>query len=400
MKNLAGITPSDEQARAVRAIVDWYRGPDPEFLLDGEAGTGKSTTAAFAVEDIKSRCGVRSIASGAYTAKAAKVMRDKGVDGASTIHKMIYTPVEGRFGETVWVLDERGVAATADLIVIDEVSMVNEKMANDLRSFGKKILVLGDVDGQLPPIEGAGAFTSRKPDFRLLEINRFALESPIVRLAAAARRDQHIPFGAWGDVEVLELDNDTWRRIFRSDTQVICGVHNTRWAITQMIREDRGFEGPWPQRGETLICRRNNYDLGLYNGGFGEAVANAAPDHSEDDPIPGFRDEEPEVLAIKLSVRMEGEEREHPDLYTKAHLFQQHFSKSRSKGPKLRGAQEFDWGYAITCHSAQGSEYPHVTIIDDSWIFRQNNPDVGRRWLYTSLTRASQGLTLLRRRAR
>jgi exodeoxyribonuclease-5 len=54
---------------------------------------------------------------------------------------------------------------------------------------------------------------------------------------------------------------------------------------------------------------------------------------------------------------------------------------------------EFDWGYVITCHKAQGSSWEHVTIVDDSGSFRENR----QKWLYTALTRAETGLTLLTR---
>jgi ATP-dependent exoDNAse (exonuclease V) alpha subunit len=72
--------------------------------------------------------------------------------------------------------------AEAHLAIIDEVSMVNEEMANDLMSFDVPILVVGDP-GQLPPIEGAGYFTNREPDIFLREIHRQAADNPIIRLA-------------------------------------------------------------------------------------------------------------------------------------------------------------------------------------------------------------------------
>jgi len=387
MRDLRGITPSDEQNRAIRAIVDWYtNSSQQEFLLDGEAGTGKSTTAAFAVAELGSlpKNPARRVLSGAYTAKAAKVMRDKGVKGASTIHKMIYVLEEDTGIQLRWRLDPLGPCADADLIVIDEVSMVNQKIADDLRSYSKKILVLGDVDGQLPPVEGAGAFTSREPDFRLLELNRFALESPIVRLAARARRREFIPFGRVGDVEVTPLDEDSWSRIYRRDTQVICGVHRNRWRATQMIRAEYGFEGELPLRGERLICCRNNYDLGLFNGAFGEAVSSAASTENG---------------SLAMAVRMEDQDVDLEDLQVARHLFAQHFTGDRARAPFEPGTLEFDWGYAITCHKSQGSEWPHVTVIDDSYAFlHSGGPDIARRWLYTAITRASQGLTLLLRR--
>lgn len=382
------ITPSDEQWGAVKAIVDWYQNAprQQEFLLDGEAGTGKSTTAGFAVRELSRLRGgpARKVMSGAYTGKAAFVMRKKGVPNAQTIHKMIYIPVQDdRTGQTKWVLDPTGPVSNADLVVLDECSMVNNQMADDLRSYGKKILVLGDVDGQLPPVEGAGAFTNREPDFQLLELNRFALESPIVRLAARARRNQPIPLGRIGDVEVVRLDDDTWQRIFRPDTQVICGVHKVRWKASRAIRAELGFDGPLPLKGERLICCRNNYEKKIFNGAFGVATAHAQP-------LDG---------ALTLSVQMEDQEGEIENLYVRSHLFEQHFTGKRET-EFVPGALEFDWGYAITCHKSQGSEWPHVTVIDDSQMFRHiGGPDLPRRWLYTAISRASEGLTLLVRRS-
>lgn len=379
-KRRAGITPSNEQARAIRAIKDWYKNSkQQEFLLDGEAGTGKSTTAGFAVAELK----LSKVVSGAFTAKAAKVMRDKGVEGASTIHKMIYIPVKQKDGKVRWRLDKQSICASADLVVIDEVSMVNHEIADHLRSYGKKILVLGDVDGQLPPVEGTGAFTNREPDFRLLELNRFALESPIVRLAARARRRQWIPFGTTGDVEVLPLNDETMERVHRPDTQVICGTHRSRYSFTQAIRQRLEYDSVWPEAGERLICCRNNYELGLFNGGFGIADADAT---EEDD-------------ALLLDVTMEDLDKPLTELDVMTPLFRQHFDSKVKRPPMIpRGMSEFDWGYAVTCHKAQGSEWPHVTVIDDSGAFYyMGGEDLSRRWLYTALTRASHGLTLLRR---
>lgn len=117
---------------------------------------------------------------------------------------MIYIPSE-QDGQTHFELAEGGSASSADLIVLDEVSMVNQQIAEDLRSFGKKILVMGDP-GQLPPVAGAGAFTNREPDAFLAEIHRQAADSPIIRLATAARLGKPIRVGDYGDgVQVLPL---------------------------------------------------------------------------------------------------------------------------------------------------------------------------------------------------
>ena len=53
---------------------------------------------------------------------------------------------------------------------------------------------------------------------------------------------------------------------------------------------------------------------------------------------------------------------------------------------------EFDYGYALTTHKAQGSEWPGVYIVDDSSVFRAD----AHRWLYTALTRASERVLVVR----
>ena len=75
--------------------------------------------------------------------------------------------------EPRFLLNEQSLLRDADLLVLDEVSMVGHEMAADLLAFGKPILVLGDP-GQLPPIKGEGAFTRGEPDVMLTEIHRQA----------------------------------------------------------------------------------------------------------------------------------------------------------------------------------------------------------------------------------
>ena len=136
------VTPSDEQAEAIEKIIAWYRdkrGPQ-EFYLAGFAGVGKSTVAAVAIEELKQRCGVRTVRTAAYTGKAASVLRKKGVEGTQTIHSLIYICAEDEeTGELRFSLSEDSPAAHADLIVLDEVSMVNKEIADDLRSYGGQV---------------------------------------------------------------------------------------------------------------------------------------------------------------------------------------------------------------------------------------------------------------------
>jgi exodeoxyribonuclease-5 len=241
---------------------------------------------------------------------------------------------------------------------------------------------MGDP-GQLPPVNGQGAFTRNAPDVFLHEIHRQAADSPILELATLARTGERLPLGySKGGVEVLALTKPTQENVYRPDTQPICGLNRVRWVYTQRIRGRLGHEGPRPIPGERLICCKNNHKEGIFNGGQGRLVSIA-------DTRGRGRD------AYSLSVAMEDVERSADDLVTDPYLFANHFSHGKTE--KIPGHKpalnEFDWGYIITAHKAQGSSWDHVTVVDDSIAFRENRD----KWLYTSITRAETGLTLLMR---
>lgn len=376
---MTDVTPSDGQAAAIKAITDWY-GQDGknEFYLAGYAGTGKSTIAEIAIEQIREQHGVEKVRTAAYTGKAASVLRKKAIEGAQTIHSLIYSPeVDEETGELTFTLSGASDAADAELIVLDECSMVDEAMANDLCSFGKKILVMGDP-GQLPPVNGHGSFTGREPDAFLRQIHRQVADSPILELATMARQGRKIPLGyANGNVRVVPLRSSTQEAIFDPETQVLCGVNRVRWHVTQLIRRHLGFGGDRPLPGERLICCKNNRKLGLFNGGLGSLVG------VKDGTFDSYR----------MEVEMEDLRKPLEDVPVDSVHFANHFRRGEAKKLYIKGKQfeEFDWGYVLTTHKAQGSSWDHVTIIDDSGSFRENRD----LWLYTALTRAETGLTLM-----
>ncbi len=382
---MSEFVPSSEQTAAIRGIVEWYKSGSQEFYIAGYAGVGKSTVAAAAIEELKGKCGVKHVRTAAYTGKAASVLRKKGVPDAQTIHSLIYAPVEDEeSGELRFVVSEESPAADADLIVLDECSMVNKEIADDLRYFGKKTLIMGDP-GQLPPINGDGDFTNREPDVFLREIHRQAADSPIIELATLARQGKPMPKGYdKAGVRVLPLTKETQPMIYREDTQPICGLNRVRWAYNLRIRKLRGFEGSLPQVGERVICCRNNQKEGLFNGGMG-TLRKIASEHGK---LPG---------TLLIDVDMEDLQKRSTNLLVDPYLFQKHYTNGESqklalpKGfPRL---DEYDLGYLLTAHKAQGSSWDDVTVIDDSACFRENR----NNWLYTSLTRAERGLTVLLR---
>jgi exodeoxyribonuclease-5 len=194
---------SPQQDNALRAVGRWLRakpgrGAPQIFRLFGYAGTGKTTLARHLAMDVD------PVFFGSYTGKAAHVLRRKGCTGAQTIHSMIYRlqRADETTGEPQFVLDECAPARHAGLIVIDEVSMVDEELARDLMSFGRPILVLGDP-AQLPPVKGHGFFIAAPPDVLLTEVHRQARESAIIRLATDIREERPIARQGSADATVI-----------------------------------------------------------------------------------------------------------------------------------------------------------------------------------------------------
>lgn len=174
---------SPGQQDAIAQVAAWLRIKySPFFYLAGYAGTGKTTLARH-IADLQNG----KVRYAAFTGKAAKVMRMAGCTGAQTIHSTIYhTEWDPTTGKVERHLRHPQTFEDTSLFVVDEVSMVNEELGQDLLSFGVPILVLGDPF-QLPPVEGAGFFTAAKPAAMLTEVHRQARDSAIIRLATGIR---------------------------------------------------------------------------------------------------------------------------------------------------------------------------------------------------------------------
>ncbi|HCO54406.1 MAG TPA: ATP-binding protein, partial [Pelagibacterium sp.] len=226
---------SSQQDEALKAVAAWLKdenGPQV-FRLFGWAGTGKSTLARHLAQDVK------TVKYAAFTGKAALVMRKRGCKGASTIHSLIYTRISEKEGEPRFVLDPESAAADADLIVIDEVSMVDEVLGTDLLSFGTKVLVLGDPF-QLPPVQGEGFFTAQDPDVMLTEIHRQAADNPIVRLSLDIREGRGLDYGTYGESKVVSRREVDQSEVLNAG-QVLVGRNKTRLTYNDRLRELKGL---------------------------------------------------------------------------------------------------------------------------------------------------------------
>jgi exodeoxyribonuclease-5 len=361
------------QDAALQAVAGWLKAKPGEpgtpqlFRLFGYAGTGKTTLARHLAAHIDGE-----VKFAAFTGKAALVMRRKGCAGASTIHSLIYRARESGEETPTFDLWEDSPAAKAALIVIDECSMVDAELGRDLMSFGVPVLVLGDP-AQLPPIAGAGFFTDADPDAMLTEVHRQARGDPIVQLSMQVRAGERLTPGEYGASSVVRRDAFDPQRALETD-QILVGRNNTRRAYNTRLRERRGFDDPLPLAGDKLVCLRNNRRKGLFNGGLWN-VAERPTTRRQILRLRLTSDEGFAGKGIKVSVR--------PECFTG--------KIEEIDWPQRKKYDEFDFGYVLTVHKAQGSQWDDVVLFDESFAF----PDSRERWLYTGITRAAKRLTVV-----
>lgn len=371
-------TPQQDEALA--AVKRWYEtGTEQVFRLFGAAGTGKTTLAKFFADNVDGTTQYT-----AFTGKACQVLRNKDCGNAATIHSLIYKATRLPDGNVKFIKNNDSPLRYAKLIIADEVSMVDDELGKDLLSFGKKVLVLGDPF-QLPPVKGSGFFTKESPDLLLTEVHRQAAESPILRLSMDVRNGKRLRPGDYGDLRITSDRIDADEAI--AFDQIICGKNKSRDAYNSRVRELRGFSGKFPNKGERLICLKNNSTNGLFNGSMWNLTlsekANVVLDG--DGGIYPVTEGGQECLKFYLkSADDEGLAQSYvlPENFD-GDLKDYHWSVKRR-------FDEFDYGYAITCHKAQGSQWDSVLLFDESYVFQSDQ----MRWLYTAITRAAKKLTI------
>jgi exodeoxyribonuclease-5 len=422
---------SAEQMSGIEEISKWYEdavdGFRGVFRLFGPAGTGK-TTMAKAIPDALGTTAQFM----AYTGKAAHVLQRKGIAGARTIHSSIYYPtsdeeakrelaakrqrrdeledyisrgeltpapgddletelrdlhaaiadLEARSKRMAWELNPEAFAETnPGVLILDEVSMVNEKLATDLGSYGIPILVLGDP-AQLPPVEGGGYYIDGPADYMLEEIHRQALESPVLELATRIRLSQGPALGMTrGDTEPASLG-----AAMEAD-QVIVWSNKRRWSMITAMRRKWGRPEGTPVEGDRVMCLSNNRDLGVFNG---QQFTVLASKDAVMGPTLTLQDDDGHTRTIPaFSDGFQGLDVER---------------QAKGSGAGIRGGRMLaTFGQAITCHKSQGSEWGHVYVVNEipnmmAMDSKRQGPKEAeakaRQWLYTAVTRAADRVTI------
>jgi exodeoxyribonuclease-5 len=377
---------SKDKKTAIAQMYDWLKKtPNPYLTIGGYAGVGKTTLVSIFRKILFKQNPKIKVAFCSFTGRAARVLsanlkKVKAIypkDFVGTIHSLIYSPIINEKQQiTGWKLKDE---LKYDLIIVDEASMVNKNIWQDLLGFSIPIMAVGD-HGQLPPIEGKFNLMEN-PQIRLETIHRQAAGNPIIKMSQYARETGQIPVGKFGaGVEKIDrADFDAQEKVegllrkYSSDMIVLTGYNKTRVQINKFIREGLGFENSSPQTGDRVICLKNNHKKGIYNGMLGY-VENVYKENKD---------------WLRAEIKMDGEEFLYEGLiYADQFGSEQAYNFTKSRGRAL--GDLFDFGYGLTVHKAQGSQAKRAIVFEER--FSRMDDDMWRRWLYTAVTRAEEEL--------
>jgi exodeoxyribonuclease-5 len=369
------LTLSEEQSLAVSTIFNWFSSDKKQFSLGGYAGTGKTTVIKAILEQAKQQ-GI-DCAVAAFTGKAVNVLQRKDIREAQTLHSLIYDCVPRKDGGMDFIRKQR-LEEDNDLIIVDEASMVSTDLYSDLKLFNKKLLFVGDP-GQLEPV-GDNPNLMAIPNFVLNKIHRQAENSPIITLANDIRLGAPLKLKPKSNGLGVILKSDYRIPDAAEYNQIICAKNATKAKVNAGYRKYLIRPMNEIMVGDKLIVLRNNPAFGVFNG----MIVFITEIH-KDESRPAYW-----TCTLKDEVNR---------VYPRVPIWKEPYLRDLGKevfppcidgykGPKVVYS---DFGYCITCHKSQGSEWDKVLVWDE-WM----PPSVWdmKRWRYTAITRAAKELTV------
>lgn len=393
---------NEKQKNGLTLALQRYKNKEKYTVIAGYAGAGKSTLVRFIIEELKTY-GVKEtdVCFACFTGKAAQVLLKKGNKNVITLHKLLYKSIPKESGGFVRIPNP---SIPYKIVVVDEVSMAPKTLMDLLFKHNVYVICLGDPF-QLPPVD-------KKEDNHLLdaphifldEIMRQAQESEIIQLSMAIRENRPIEAFQGKEVQILNKEELNTGMLTWAD-QILVATNATRVSINTQMRKLLNF-GEQPQDGDKIICLRNYWDCfsdneePLVNGTIGilkdsfltkrylPSIVKSTDGLSHIDLIMGdfISDSGMYFHSLEMDKKMIDTGEFSLDWKTVYQL---------NRNPKTRDIPplEFTYGYAITCHKAQGSEWDKVLVIEEKFPFDKIEH---ARWLYTAVTRSSEKLVLVR----
>ncbi len=413
------------------------------FILDGYAGTGKTTIISALIKTLP-YYNIRTELL-APTGRAAKVLSNRSLQQAYTIHKKIYYTQTDDYSNISLKLKENKNHHT--LYIIDEASMIGEgdNLLSDLFSYVKngvknKAILLGDK-AQLPPV-GSNESFALNPDYlrqrffepieyyQLTQVVRQALQSGILKNAAnirwALNNKLQLPIFKtqnhkdFKQIEAIDFEDtlvNQYRQIGEKEVVVVTRSNFAANQLNQYIRNRILEKENIIDIGEKLMSIRNNYywqteneysdfiangdivevtNIYSYEEKFGFNFANIEARINEN--------QTPIELTIMLDTLSEkqahlSQEKER-QLYNNIFSYYQKDCNNKAlihkavKEDKYFNALQVKFSKAITCHKAQGGDWHTAFILNEMQASEAINQDYFR-WLYTAVTRAREQIFLV-----
>jgi exodeoxyribonuclease-5 len=418
---------SKEQTTTMKDIFAWLKnwksgGKGSRFtdvyVLAGWAGTGKTTLVTEMLKSMPQEA-LLDTAMVTYTGKASDVLAQKLSDSGArpgyvgTIHSLFYVPSgednttgditfdlkqSKRFVDTDGIKlpfmsrDGNWYTVNIKFLIVDELSMIHDEMFRDLTHFDIPILFCGD-HYQVPPVNGGTHPRLLQANTELITVHRQALDNPIIKAATFVRTGKNLGFGQLDKslirfrptkTELNALLGRFIDKYFRKEEGtgvILCGKNKTRHFYNKKARDQLGFKGTMPKEGELVVCLKNDRETGLKNGTLCKVLTPCVLD--------GDSKKETRYSRGKMQVLPV-----HGGNPIKVKCHTSCFGSDLSKMDMniFKDRQFFDFGYALTVHKAQGSEWDAVFLINQR-LYGQSEEEY-TRWFYTGVTRASKTLLI------
>lgn len=385
-----------KQEEGLKIAVQRYRDGEKYTVISGYAGTGKSTLVRFIIEALN--VPEEAVCFATFTGKAAQVLLKKGNKNVRTLHKLLYKSFPRPDGTFARIPVEE---IPYNIVIVDEVSMAPKTLMDLLLSYHCHVICLGDPF-QLPPVDkNEDNHLLDNPHIFLDEIMRQAQESEIIRLTMDIRAGKPL-VSMQGKEVIIVPENELNTGMLQWADQVICAMNATRIALNNQMREMNGKEGS-PQDGDKVICLFNEWDIigsnddPLINGTIG-TISNS---YSTFFQLPQYVDGQ------RLEVLVADFETDNGAFFSQLEMDKLMFqtgeytldwktSYKLGKNPKTKHLLplKFTYGYCITAHKSQGSQYDKVLVVEEKFPFSKEEH---ARWLYTACTRAVQKLVVIKK---
>jgi exodeoxyribonuclease-5 len=453
-------SPTQGQEELIRRLADFIlseKDQFPLFLLEGYAGTGKTTIVSTLVK-VLPKAGYQSLLL-APTGRAAKVLSGYASRPAFTLHKRLYRPKLSKTGSVVFSLNSNSLQNT--IFIVDEASMIpddsgqNESAVFQTRNLLEdliqhvytgqncKLIFIGD-HAQLPPV-GIPVSPAMNHDVltssyyldlkvsRLTDVVRQSLESGILSVATGIRNKigaggSFLPLfrkeNTFQDVisipgsEMMECLHQAYSTFGRQNTVVITRSNKRANQYNQAIRQRILFHENEIAAGDHLMVVRNNY-FWLPEESRAGFIANGdlieiqrIRKYSE---LYGFRFADvtirmvdyPDEPSLEVLLLLDTLNSESPALNQEENqrFFREvlaDYSGLKSKKKQLNGvrtnphfnALQVKHSYSLTCHKTQGGQWDAV-FLEKGYMAEDQLNDEYLRWIYTAVTRASKVLYLV-----